>query len=194
MLKRWIKDESGVSMVEMSIIMMMLVSTTFAVTDIGYALYQYNTAEKSMQMAVRAAVVSDPVALELANFDCTTALSPPGSWCSSASAATFGIVICTGAVKTCDGGYSFSNTAADAILAKINTFNSSVTMDNLVFEYEDLRLSFTGRGSPVAAVTVRLVDMNFEFLFLGAFIGSTGPIAMPDFRSTLSTEDLSSTG
>lgn len=194
MLKRWIRDESGATMVEMSIIITLLLSTTFAVVDIGYALYQYNTAEKSMQMAVRAAIVSDPVAQELANFDCATALSPPGSWCSDANAATFGTVTCTGAAKSCDGGYTFSNTAANAVLAKVNTFNSAVTMDNLVFEYEDLRLSFAGRGGPVAAVTVRLVDMNFEFLFLDAFIGSSGPIPMPDFRSTLSTEDLSSAG
>ena len=78
--------------------------------------------------------------------------------------------------------------------ARAQIINSSLTMDNLVVEYEDLQLAFAGRGAPVGAVTVRLVGLQFEFFFLDALLGGAGPIPMPDFRSTLTTEDMSSTG
>jgi Flp pilus assembly protein TadG len=181
-------------MVEMSIIIMLLLSTTFAVVDIGFALWQFNSADKATQIAVRAAIVSDPVADGLQNYDCMTATAIPGTWCSDPAAQSFGTVVCEGKTASCTGGFAFSTITANEILAKINGINGAITMDNVVFEYEDLRLGFAGRGAPIAAVTVRLVDMNFEFLLLDAFIAGSGPISMPDFRSTLSTEDLSSAG
>lgn len=194
MIKLFFREERGATMVEMSIIMSLLVATTFAVTDIGFALYQYNSIEKSMQMAVRTAIVTDPVATELGTWDCTNANVPPGTLCTNAAASTFGTVTCTGATTSCDGGFSFSTDAANVILTKINTINNSITMDKLVFTYKDLRLGYAGRRSPVATVSISLTDMSFEFLILDAFIGSAGPILMPEFRSTLSTEDLSSAG
>jgi len=191
---RFCQDESGASMVEMSIILVLLLSTTFAVVDIGFALWQFNSANKASQIAVRVAIVSDPVAAGLENFDCMTATAIPGTWCRDPNAQSFGVIVCEGKTASCTDGYAFSTATANVILAKIAEIDGDITLDNLVFEYEDLRLGFAGRGAPIAAVTVRLVGLTFDFIFLDAFIGSAGPISMPDFRSTLTTEDLSSTG
>lgn len=180
-------------MVEFTLIFFLLIGTTFAVIDIGYALWQWNGAEKATQLAVRKAIVSNPIADGLENFECNNDVVVLGTGCDDANANTFGIVVCTGATLTCTGGYSYSTAEADRLLASIRISYPRVQTANLVVEYEDLRLAFAGRGSPVASVTVRLVDMTFEFLVLGSFINS-GPIAMPDFRATLSTEDLRSSG
>lgn len=188
--ERLLRKEDGSVLVEYSIIVMLLLATTFAVIDIGYALWQWNGAEKATQLAARLAVVSSPVATGLEKYDCSTTTNSAGDPCTSAG---FGTVICEGATPACTGGYVFFGAEANRILAKVQLVYPRVQLANLVFEYEDLELAFAGRGSPVAAVTMRLVGMEFEFLFLGAFI-STGPFAMPDFRATLSTEDLSTPG
>lgn len=187
---RLLRKDDGSVLVEYTIIAMLLFATTFAVIDIGYALWQWNSAEKATQLAARLAVVSSPVATGLETYDCSSAANSAGDPCT---AQGFGLVVCDGATPACTGGYSFFGAEADRILAKVQLVNSRVQLANLVFEYEDLELAFAGRGSPVASVTARLVDMEFEFFFLGAFI-TTGPIAMPDFRATLSTEDLDTTG
>ncbi len=188
--RRLLRKEDGSVLVEYSIVVMLLLSTTFAVIDIGYALWQWNGAEKATQLAARLAVVSSPVAAGLETYDCSTNTNNAGDLCTSEG---FGTVVCDGATPACTGGYAFFGGEADRILAKIQLVYPRVQMANLVFEYQDLELAFAGRGSPVASVTTRLVDMEFEFLFLGVFI-SMSPISMPDFRATLSTEDLSTPG
>ena len=192
-LHKFLRNESGAAMVEFTLIFFLLIGTTFAVIDIGYALWQWSSAEKATQLAVRQAIVSNPLAVDLEKFDCNNANVVLGTGCNDANATTFGVVTCTGATKTCSGGYDYSTTEATRLLTRIQQVYPRVQESHLVLEYEDLRLAFAGRGSPVASVTVRLVGMTFEFLVLGTFINS-GQIAMPDFRATLSTEDLSSSG
>lgn len=191
--KRFIQNESGAALVEFTLILMLLLGTTFAVVDIGYALWQWNSAEKATQMAVRKAIVSHPIAAGLENFDCNNASVVLGTGCNDPVASTFGTVVCDGATQTCSNGFSYSAVEAGKLLTAIQKTYPRAQAANLVVEYEDLRLAFVGRGSPVASVTVRLVNMSFEFVVLGFFINS-GAIQMPDFRATLSTEDLHSTG
>lgn len=193
MLKRFIQNDSGASAAEFAIILMLLMITTFMVMDMGYALWQWNNAEKATQWGTRYSVVSYPVAEDLELFDCGNTTVTAGMFCTSAGAETFGMVVCTGSSGSCTGGFAFSTPRATKILTRMQNFVPNLTMANLVFEYEDLQLAFSGRGSPVASVTVRIVDMNFEFLILDTLLGM-GPITMPDFRATLTTEDLNSTG
>ena len=64
-LKRFSRDDDGGVLIEFTLIFMLLVSTTFAVVDIGYALWQWNSAEKATQLGTRKAAVSYPVATNL---------------------------------------------------------------------------------------------------------------------------------
>lgn len=191
--KNFLRNESGAALLEFTLILMLLISTTFAVVDISYAMWQWNSAEKATQMGIRTAVVSTPIADGLENFDCNNSNTLLGTGCDDPNASTFGIVVCTGATLTCTGGYNFSTAEATRLLSRIQKVFPRARGANLIVEYEDLQLAFAGRGSPVASVTVRLVDMTFEFVVLGIFIGG-GSIAMPDFRATLTTEDIRSTG
>jgi len=193
MVKRFIHNDSGASAAEFAIILMLLMITTFGVMDMGYALWQWNNAEKATQWGTRYSVVSYPVATDLEVFDCGNTTVTAGMNCNSTGAETFGVVTCTGSSTSCTGGFVFSTPRATEVLTRMQQFVPNLTMDNLVFEYEDLRISFSGRGAPVASVTVRIVSLNFQFLILDTLVG-IGPISMPDFRATLTTEDLDSTG
>ena len=189
MLKNFIRDQNGASLAEYVVILMLLMILTFGIMDMGYALWQWNNAEKAGQFGARLAAVSTPLAPGLATFECGTTATTAGQRCT-AGGNSFGIVTCTS--TGCDG-YGFSQPEADRLLARMQLIFPRIQAENLIVEYEDLQLAFDGRGSPVATVTVRIVNMNFEFLILNALLGFT-PIPMPEFRTTLTTEDLRSTG
>jgi hypothetical protein len=194
MLRRreFIDDQNGTTMVEFTLVMLIVIAMTFSVADFGYAYWQWNSAEKATQIAARLAVVSDPVAVELPDFDCGTTNTVPGDPCSSPDAASFGTVTCTGASLNCSGGYTFSATAFNTLLARIQQIFPSVAADNLVIEYRDIGLGFVGREAPVPLVTIRLVGMTFRFFAIDFLTG--GPWPMPEFRTTLPGEDIRTTG
>lgn len=190
MLNRFIRDESGASAAEFAVIAFLLVVLTFGVIDMGYALWQWNNAEKAVQLGARLAAVSTPLAPGLATYECGTADTVAGQPCSTGG-DSFGTVACT--ASSCTGSFGFSATEANRLLSRMQAIFPQMQGSNLIVEYGDLQLAFDGRGSPVGTVTVRIVDMNFEFLMLDGLLGFN-PIAMPEFSMTLTTEDLSSTG
>lgn len=188
--ERFLRDQDGAFAAEFAIILMVLIILTFAVLDMGYALWQWNNAEKATQLGARLAAVSTPIAPGLATYDCGTDSTTAGQPCSQGG-NNFGTVTCT--ATACSGGFGFSQEEADRLLARMRQIFPQMQAENLMVEYEDLVLAFDGRGSPVGSVTVRIVDMTFDFLMLDALIGAD-TILMPEFTTTLTTEDLSSTG
>lgn len=190
MLIHFLRNEDGASAAEFAVIALLLVILTFGVIDMGYALWQWNNAEKATQMGARLAAVSTPIAPGLATFECGTTATSAGQPCS-AGGTSFGSVTCT--ISACTGSYGFSQTEANRLLARMQLIFPQMQGSNLVVEYQDLQLAFDGRGSPVGTVTVRIVNMNFEFLMLDLLLGFN-PIAMPEFTTTLTTEDLSTAG
>lgn len=191
MLKHFIRNQGGAAAAEFAVILMLLIVLTFVIMDLGYALWQWNNAEKAAQFGSRLAAISTPLAPDLATFECGTTATTAGQSCATGG-NSFGIVTCTVKTSTC-GSYSFSQVEADRLLARMQSIFPQMQAANLVVEYEDLQLAFDGRGSPVASVTVRIVDMTFDFLIIDGLLGM-GSISMPDFRTTLTTEDLRSTG
>ena len=192
MLFRMGKDDSGAAMVEFTIIMGLLFTLTFGIVDFGYALYQWNSAEKATQVGVRAATVGDPVATELSTYDCNNNSIPLGTDCRNGG-TPFASTSCNGGSSNCSSGYTFSGTGFTSIFTPMQQVYPDLQAQNVIVEYDDIGLGFAGRGSAVPEITVRLTGLNFNFFFLDALLGF-GPIAMPDFRATLVGEDLSNAG
>lgn len=191
-LKSLLVDCRGAVLVEFTLTMLLVLVLTFSVAEFGIVWWQWNSAEKATQLAVRTSVVRDPVALELASFDCATSLTEAGEPCSSPNAASFGTVTCSGATQSCSGGYTFSTATFNELLARVQAVFPLVAAENLAFRYDDIGLGFAGRGAPIPSVTVRLVDMTYSFVAIDFLIG--GPFAMPDFRATLTGEDIRTAG
>jgi hypothetical protein len=102
--------------------------------------------------------------------------------------------VCSGSTLSCSNGFTFSGAAFDALVARMQQVYGQVQRQNVVVEYNDLRLGFVGRGGPVPAVTVRLTGMTFRLAVINGLLGVGATIAMPDFRATLIAEDLQSAG
>ena len=115
-LKTSLRDTSGAAMVEFTVVMMLLLVLTFGIVDFGNALFQWNSAEKATQAGARAATISDPVASELATFDCDNNSIPLGTPCRNGG-DSFGTITCNGAGSSCGGSYTFSAAAFNLILA-----------------------------------------------------------------------------
>ena len=190
MTRKLIRDNSGATMLEFTVGAVLFFGIIFAIADFTRALWLWNSAEKATQIGVRAAIITDPVATELATFDCDNASISLGTKCSDPLATSFGTIICTGAGGSCGGGYTFDAAAANRILSRMQVAYPSLQLANVNFEYRDVGLGFAGREGPVPSVTVRLTGLTLNFIALGAF-GLTN-ITMPDFKSTLIGEDLSS--
>jgi hypothetical protein len=180
-------------MVEFSLIALLLLLLTLGMVDFGHAWYQWNSAEKATQVGVRAAVISDPVAVELADFDCDNGSIALGTPCRDPGASTFGTIVCDGSTSTCSGGNTFSPDALALILAPMQKVYPRVQASNVIVEYIDVRLGFAGREAPVPEVRVSLTGLTFNYAFLGGLLGFSN-ITMPDFHASLVGEDLSSAG
>jgi TadE-like protein len=179
-------------MIEFTVVMMVLFLLTAGIIDFGHLLFQWNSAEKATQVGARAAAISDPVATELATFDCKNSSISLGTPCRNGG-NSFGTIVCSGATGACDGSYSFSNAAFNLIIAPMQQMFPRLQPQNVVVEYIDVGLGFAGRQGPVPEIRVSLTGMNFSYAFLGGLLGNW-TIAMPDFRATLVGEDLSSAG
>ena len=193
MRRHILRCTSGAAMVETTLTLLLLLGLTFGIVEFSNVFWQWNSAEKATKLGARLAVTANPVAQELKTFDCASDTILLGTKCSDPNALTFGTVICNGATSSCSGGYSFSTAAFDVIFAQMRALFPRVQRANVVIEYRDLRLGFAGRRSPVPGVTVRLTGMIFTFTALDDLFG-LGPVTMPDFRATLTGEDLSDDG
>lgn len=193
MMARLLACSRGATMVETTITLVLMLALTFGIVEFGNALWQWNSAEKATKDGARLAATAGPVAQELKTWDCATSAILLGTPCSDPAAATFGTITCSGATGNCSGGFAFSSEAFGVILARMQAIFPRVQASNVVIEYRDVRLGFAGRGRAVPAITVRLVGMTYTFTALDDLLG-LGPITMPDFRATLTGEDLSDDG
>ncbi len=203
MVKSLVRNERGAVMVEFTIVASLLFLLTFGVVEFGFLFWQWNSAEKATQMGVHKAVVSDPVAIGLKTADCGNTNTPPGTLCSVAGATSFGTITCTGSGTSwtspsgsctgCAGGVTctFSTDAFTRIGTVMQSMFPLVQPQNVTVTYAFAGLGFAGRPEPVPIVTVGLQNMTFTFFGLAGFAGF-GPLAMPDFRATLTAEDMDS--
>lgn len=192
MFARLVRNEQGATIVEFSIVFVLLMLLTWGVVEFGYMYWQWNSAEKATQMGVRKAVVISPVATELATADCVNNNTPPGTLCSPTGTG-FATAVCTGSAGggTCTNGYTFAATPFSWIVAAMQGVFPLIQPQNVQVTYTYVGLGFAGRPTPLPAITVQLTGMNFSFLALNELLG-LGPIGLPSFEATLTAEDLNS--
>jgi len=195
--RRFLRDTDGGPMMEFTAVFMLLILLTGGIIDFGLAMWQWNSAEKATQIGTRIAVTASPVVTELASWDCDTDAIQVGLPCSTTGAATFGSISCTNTACTASGGGDIASPTLDGvafntIVSRMQTVYGRIQPTNVIVEYKDIGLCFAGRGSACPAVTVKLTGLTFDFIMLNWLLPST--VTMPEFRATLTGEDLSSKG
>lgn len=194
LLNRLIRERAAATAAEFALVVPLLILFLFGIIDVGRLMYEWNRAEKSTQMAVRYAVVTDIVPTGLINFDFTSVGVTQGSPVNS---TLFPGVSCTGtagaASCTCKGTCAFPLTGSSAafnnIVTRMRLMDSGIAHANVVVDYDPSGLGFAGNpyGPDVAPiVTVRLRDMEFSPITTQIFAAT---VDMPGFASSLTMED-----
>jgi Flp pilus assembly protein TadG len=210
-LAQFRREDDGATLVEFSIVMMMLFTVVLGFVDFGYALYQWNAASKAVQVGARLAAVSNPVASDLETFtghdEGTT--TPGGASLTYECVCDGADGVCgNGDTYTCPGDAVYSETAMDRIVfgsdgvcgAPVSADNPRrgmcdiywrIAPENVSVDYVYSGLGFATRPEgPVPTIRVSLENLQFQFFFLGDLLGF-GDMTLPSMASTITGEDLS---
>jgi hypothetical protein len=199
-------DQSGSTMIEFTIVALLFFMLTFGLVEFGYLLFQWNSASKAVQLGARMAAVSDPVWAPLSTL--TSTGTPGGPWQTAYNVTCHG-TNATGSTGTCSGTSTTGYTAAamqrlvfgrgqttcgtigtDGDPGMCDIFDR-ITPANVNVRYQSTGLGFAGRpGGPVPTITLTLSGLTFQFFALGALL-NFGDLPMPDFKVTMTGEDLS---
>ena len=195
MRRRLLSDRSGSGAAEFSLVLPLLILLLFGMIDTGRYMWEYNRAEKATMMGARFAVVTTAVATDLAsasyvgNGGLTQGDPIPASALGVMTCASAGNCTCTTSPCT---GLTRSAPAFTAIVNRMKLMYPPITEANVRVEYRGSGLGYAGdpNGMEVAPlITVRLINQQFRplsFLMLTHF-------TMPDFATTLTSEDSSGT-
>ena len=200
------RDQAGTTTIEFSIVMVLFFLLTFGLVEFGYVLFQWNSAVKAAQFGARMAAVSDPVWTGLVGL--TDPGTPGGPWTTAYNVTCHG-TNATGSTGQCGGSSAqYAATAMQRLVfgrgggttcgaigvdgdPGICDVFERITPENVDITYQNTGLGFASRpGGPVPTITLSLTGLTYEFIGLEGLLGFEG-IPMPDFKVTMTGEDLS---
>lgn len=183
------KDTAGASLVEATLILPILLVMTFGLMEFGHALWQYNAAEKATAEAARFVATRGPVVTFASDRDCfVTSSAPAGTLCANVAGATGWKGTWSGKCAGTGAGATCQQAMMDQVVGRVRAIAPFVQPENVQVELSGSNFGFVGRGRPVPNVTVRLVNMTYNFVAMDKLLG-IGPIAMPGFDATSVAED-----
>jgi Flp pilus assembly pilin Flp len=194
-----LSDARGATTVEFGLVAGLLFLTLFAIADLGYAFWQWSSASKALQLGVRLAAVTDPVASDLKTL---TGLSDS---VHEGDPMPYYQRVCSGASKTCSGG-TFDQTALNTLVygrgnascpaaaqsfAPMCQIFSRIKPENVVIEYVNTGLGYAGRpAGPIPTIRLSLAGLSYQFISLNSLLGLPA-ISMSGLVATATAEDLS---
>lgn len=189
-VREFLAGREGTSSVEFALIALLLFTFVFGIADAARMMWQWNAAAKAVHWGVRFAAVNDPVADGLADIDCLAAAGGNGVPCPASSMPN--PVVCT--QSGCSGSFgNFDSAAFNNVVNEMRRIYDRITAANVRIEYRHVGLGFAGNpyGSDIVPlVTVALQNMTFNFLTPG--LSGLVTVTMPDFRTAMPAEDMSS--
>ncbi len=198
---RRLRDESGATLIEMTLVISLLIMVTFGIIEVALIAWQWNTAEKATYTGVRYAVESDPVAAGFLSYSAVAdgGLNPAED-VTVDKIASFAVTCdnteCLHYDGTLPNGFDpsdYDGAAFTAILQRVRRVFPEVTADKLAVEYRHVGLGFANRPGPdlIPAVTVSLVNMSYDVKLMESF-GMPDALPMGGFAATMTGEDLNS--
>jgi hypothetical protein len=194
--KIW-RDTHAAGAAEFALVLPLLLLLLFGIIDAGRFMWEYNRAEKATQMGVRYAVVTDPVLGQGFN-DYSFSIEDGVPQGSAVPSDDFDSATCNESSCTCTGGgvcgsISHDETAFANLVNRMSAMYPPIEPQNVEIQYRNVGLGYAGdpHGPDVSPlITVRLTGLSFQpvtTLLFGAALN------MPDFRASLTGEDLSGT-
>ena len=204
-------DERGAVLVEVAVVMTIMLVFLLGSIEFLFVFYQRNAAAKAVQIGLRLAAVSDPVASGLNGLSATVLgpRVPEGSAMPDFSVTCDGGTSrCTCASGLCPAELTYNAAAMNMLVfgrgssscGDARSFYDSgmcdifvrITPANVVITYTQSGLGFAGRpGGPVPTITISLKDLRLQFFFLRG-LAAFDDLQMPPLTTSMTAEDLSS--
>jgi hypothetical protein len=191
-LRRIGQCQRGAGAAEFALILPVFLLFFLGLIDAGRFLYEVNRGEKATQIGARMAVVTDPIAEDLADesFVGVTVGGVTLTQGDRIPAEALGSLVCD--QNTCVGTAPNPGTGRDAtafttLLNRVRQIMPSIQASNLIVEYRGSGLGYAGNpnGMDISPlVTVRLTGLSFTPILLFG-----GSVNLPDFSYTLTMED-----
>lgn len=186
---RFIKDQAGATMVEMTLVISLLLVLVLGFVDFANAFYQWNAANAAVQLGTRYAAVSAPIAQ--ASILTNAATNDPDLIGETMPSGSFRFV-CNSA--GCGPNAGFDAATYAELVTKMQDRFPQLEDDNVQVIYEATGLGYWTRpGGAVPSISVSIEGQPFDFFFLPdlpGFDGMQNQITMPNMQSTRTGEDL----
>jgi Flp pilus assembly protein TadG len=211
MMLRYLRgDESGGVFVEAAVLIPIMFLFLLGAVDFLYAFTQWTAATKAVQLGARLAAVSDPVAVGLNGIpnqvvsasvlvgdpmpDFQVTCTSGSCTCTRGSCPGVTGVVDAAAMNTIvyGRGSSACNDASSYYNAGMCDIFNRILPANVRIVYDQTGLGYAGRTSgPVPTIAVSLQNLTYQYFFLNGLRNFTN-VAMPDFKTTVTGEVLSS--
>jgi len=209
-LNRFLRDQRGAVMVEVTIMMTIMFILVLGAVDFLLLFYQWNAAAKAVQIGARLAAVSDPVAAGLNRLSraVVSASVAPGAAMPNYVITCDGRTATCTCVNACRGVTGYDSAAMNTIVFGRGSSSCTdaksaedvgmcdifprIAPANVVIVYAQTGLGYAGRpGGPMPTITISLQNLPFQFFFLGGLMGFRD-LQIPASAVSLTAEDLSS--
>lgn len=206
------RDETGSVLVEVTVVMTIMFVFLLGSIEFLFIFYQWNVASKAVEIGLRIAAVSDPVASGVSGLSVAilnSELDPGERMPYFSVTCDGGTETCTCDIRgVCPKNISYNSAAMGAIIfgrgssscsdatSSYNTgmcdIFSRITPANVVIAYTQTGLGFTGRpGGPSPTITISLKDLPLKSYFLGGLMRFED-IRIPAMKMSMTAEDISS--
>jgi Flp pilus assembly protein TadG len=184
-LRSLLRQDSGATLVEATLIFPMLMILTFGLVEFGHALWRYGTAEKATAIGARYLATRGPLVAGVADCFVNTSAAA-GTPCSQIPEAATALGWSqTVSSTSCSAS---STTVFCQMFAKMHDTAPFLTAPRVQVVLQGSGLGFVGRGKPIPLITVRTTGLTYNFVALDDLLGLP-PITMPGFDATLVGED-----
>lgn len=193
-LARFARDESGATLVEFALALVIFLLLFFALIDFGRLAFHYVTSNRAMQVAARVAAVRPPACAGVPAVNLRGPVSPSSTAPRYGTLCSAGANICASVAPIACNGTAANATSAEIWALVSGTLPNDATIANLRFQYDyDPEMGFLG-GPFTPLVTVELQDVTFRFISpLGALIGLAGGVAAGDLGADIAFPSMSVT-
>jgi Flp pilus assembly pilin Flp len=181
-----LKDKSGASLVEFSLLLVLLMLLTFSIVDGGYLMYQFNSAQKATQVGARYAATRAPVVIMTSDCMVGSGTATAGTDCLDIAGNDTWSETC----KLGSSGTTCDNDARLAILNEMQRIYPNIKDENLEVTFSGTGLGYVGRGKPVPAITVTLRGLQYNYVAVGQILNFDSVLNINTTQSTIIGEDL----